>query len=734
MKRILSFLGIFFIIFNLYAADTYNKLDAYSRKMLASVQQIKSESELLLLARNYGYPFRLESGKVWVSLLVEMDESNSQINFADEVKVVSSAGRILSLSVPVDKLNSILSNEKVRRVQFGRKYRIKLDSARKSVRADEVHSGNFLPKPYTGKGTIVGIFDTGIDFQHPDFSDANGTRILFLWDMSADSAAKPPKGFDWGREYTKEEIDSQPENVLHRDHSGHGTHVAAIAAGNGSGKPSYKGIAPEADLIVVNGSRDPFASDFSDADIIAGCNYIFGKAEEIGKPCVINLSLGSIIHSHDGEDLLSKALSNLVENKPGRAIVAAAGNEGELDIHTGGQFLSGQRYELLLYPVNICDYEPSFCPDIPNIFLFGADIYTDSQVIDSIYVGIYSIENNEFIDEKGFSSNDVVNDAQIFDKNNQLVGVVSISYEKTESYDNFLVLVSNQGVEDIPLTDYLWGIVFVPKKNGAFDSWSLMPIGSQHPTKSRYQRFPNDNAMTIGSPAVGKKIISVGSYNTKNQYQDILGGFHDESKFFPLGDISVFSSRGPSRDGRILPILTAPGLYVVSAFSSSTDPNEVDSTMLDPSGMYVVSAGTSMSSPCVAGAVALLFEQTPNLTSDEVIELLKLSAHRDKFTSSEPNNTFGWGKLDVLRLLQLVTDVKEQINSKRISVYPNPATDKVFVTSDEEINEIQIFDVFGNLLLSGNSRIIQVAGLNSGAYFVKIRTKNNDYLTPLIKY
>jgi subtilisin family serine protease len=546
-----------------------------------------------------------------------------------------------------------------------------------------------LPKPYTGKGTIVGIFDTGIDFQHPDFSDANGTRILSLWDMSADSATKPPKGFDWGREYTKEEIDSHPENVLHRDHLGHGTHVAAIAAGNGSGKPSYKGIAPEADLIVVNGSRDPFASDFSDADIIAGCNYIFGKAEELGKPCVINLSLGSIIHSHDGEDLLSKALSNLVENKPGRAIVAAAGNEGELDIHTGGQLLSGQRYELLLYPVNICYYEPSFCPDIPNIFLFGADIYTDSQVIDSIYVGIYSIENNEFIDEKGFSSNDVVNNAQIFDKNNQLVGVVSISYEKT---------------------------------------------GSQHPTKSRYQRFPNDNAMTIGSPAVGKKIISVGSYNTKNQYQDILGGFHDESKFFPLGDISVFSSRGPSRDGRILPILTAPGLYVVSAFSSSTDPNEVDSTMLDPSGMYVVSAGTSMSSPCVAGAVALLFEQTPNLTSDEVIELLKLSAQRDKFTSSEPNNTFGWGKLDVLRLLQLVTDVKEQINSKRISVYPNPATDKVFVTSDEEINEIQIFDVFGNLLLSGNSRIIQVAGLNSGAYFVKIRTKNNDYLTPLIKY
>jgi hypothetical protein len=150
--------------------------------MLASVQQIKSESELLLLARNYGYPFRLESGKVWVSLLVEMDESNSQINFADEVKVVSSAGRILSLSVPVDKLNSILSNEKVRRVQFGRKYRIKLDSARKSVRADEVHNGNFLPKPYTGKGTIVGIYDNVIHIQQPDFSDHNGTRILFILD------------------------------------------------------------------------------------------------------------------------------------------------------------------------------------------------------------------------------------------------------------------------------------------------------------------------------------------------------------------------------------------------------------------------------------------------------------------------------------------------------------------------------------------------------------------------
>ena len=734
MHKLFSILGLFLGILNLSASENYSKLDAYSKKLYRTILQTKTESDLLHLTRNYGYPFQLESGKVWVNLLVEMDDSAPQINLADEVKVVSSAGGILSLRVPVNKLNSILSNEKVRRVQFGRKYRLKLDSARKSIRADEVHRGNFLPKPYTGKGTIVGIFDTGIDFHHPDFIDANGTRILFLWDMSADSAAKPPKGFDWGCEYTKEEIDNNPESVLHRDHLGHGTHVAAIAAGNGSGKPSYRGIAPEADLIVVNGLRDPFDNDFSDADIIAGCNYIFGKADELGKPCVINLSLGSIIHSHDGEDLLSKALSNLAQNKPGRAIVAAAGNEGELDIHSGGEFLSGQRYELLLYPVNICDYEPSFCPDIPNIFLFGADIYTDSQVIDSIYVGIYSIENYEFIDEKGFTSNEVVNDAQIFDKDNQLVGVVSISYEKTDIYENFLVLISNQGIEDIPITGYLWGIVFVAKKNGTFDSWSIMPIGSQYPAKSRYQRFPNDNAMTIASPAVGKKIISVGSYNSKNQYQDILGSFHDDSMFFPIGDISVFSSRGPSRDGRILPILTAPGLYVVSAFSSSTDPGEVDSTLLDPSGVYVVSAGTSMSSPFVAGAVALLFEQTPNLTSDEVAELLKLSAHKDKFTTSEPNNTFGWGKLDVLRLLQLVTNVREQINSKRISIYPNPATDKVFVTSDEEVNEIQIFDVFGNLLLSGNGRIFQIADLNSGAYFVRIRTKDNDYLAPLIKY
>ncbi len=722
----------FFFVINILTAKSFDKLDAYSKGLFTKILQLKTQDDLILFSKNYGYPFQHEGGKVWVDLLLETEDPNFDFAALGEIKLIASAGNVFVIKIPVDNLKNFISENKIHRVQFGRKYSIQLDSVRKRVRANEVHSGLYLPKSYTGKGVIIGIFDTGIDFQHPDFNDSNGTRILYLWDMSESGSGKSPQGYDWGREYTKDEFVNEPGKVLQRDFVGHGTHVAGIAAGGGKSKTEYLGIAPEASLIVVKGSRDPFSDKFTDVDIIAGCSYIFRKAEELGKPCVVNLSLGLLLGSHDGEDLLSKALDNLVSSAPGRAIVASAGNAGDLQIHSGGNVSLGQRFELLLNPVNVCDIEPSLCPDIPNYYLFGADVWTDPNLIDSVYVGIYS--NQVIISEKGFSSNDIKENVQIFNKENNLVGIVSISNSKTEISDNILIMISNQGIESLPIDNYLWSIVFVPKASGRIDSWSVFPLGSQLPINSRYARFPSDNAMTVGSPAVGEKIISVGSYNTKNQYVDILGGKHNFSNHIQIESLSSFSSRGPSRDGRILPIVTAPGAIVVSAFSNTVDFKRFDSTELVANGMYIVKSGTSMSAPCVTGALALLFEQSPNLSIDEIIDLLKISARRDEFTTFEPNNDYGWGKLDILRLLQIVTEVREQLAVNPFCVYPNPAFEKVYFATEEDVFDIQIYDTFGNLCVVTRNRMAYLTELNSGIYFVRVRTKSKDYFCPLIKY
>ncbi|MFN3782212.1 MAG: S8 family serine peptidase, partial [Candidatus Kapaibacteriota bacterium] len=171
---------------------------------------------------------------------------------------------------------------------------------------------------------------------------------------------------------------------------------------------------------------------------------------------------------------------------------------------------------------------------------------------------------------------------------------------------------------------------------------------------------------------------------------------------------------------------------VFSASSSSINPDEVDSTLFDPSGNYIGSVGTSMSAPCVTGAVALLFEQNPNLFVDEIIELLKLSARSDEHTGTIPNNNFGWGKLDVLRMLQLVTEVREKKIHNKVVVLPNPASEQIFVSCDEPIELIEIFDILGNLVKTSTTQAIFVDELSSGFYVLKVRTTKGVYLNSLV--
>ncbi len=729
MKRLIT-IFVLFISFSLLANDYQSKLDAYSKNLFRKITSGKT-NESTLTAKSYGYPFEIQNNEIYVVCLVELNGENAYLN--NDYQVITKAGNVWTLKVPLSRISELETNKQISRISFGRRYRLLLDSVRSSVRADLVHQGINLPRPYTGKGVLIGIFDTGIDLLHPDFSNENGTRVLYLWDMSETISPNPPSGFDWGKEYTKQEIDQNIQNVLQKDYDGHGTHVAGISAGNGKGKSEYKGIAPEAELIVVNGIRSGSTNSFTDADILAACNYIFNKADELGKPCVINLSIGNILGSHDNEDLLGKALSNLVSQKKGRAIVASAGNEGDLPIHSGGEVKKGNRYELLLYPYNLCEYQPELCPDIPGYFLFGADIWTDFDIIDSVYVGIYNPMSLSLIDEKGFSSKDVVDNAQIFDSTNNLVGLVSISNSSFGNSENLVIFISNEGQTDLPISEYLWTIVFVAKGNGKFDSWAALPVGSQYPGQTRFPRFQSDNSMTINSPAVGEKIISVGAYVSKNVFTNILGELNDWSSYYPIGELASFSSRGPTRDGRIVPIITAPGMVVFSSLSSSTIPEELDSTLVEPSGIYVGAAGTSMSAPVVTGAVALLFEQNPNLSADEIIQLLKLSARKDEHTGSEPNNDFGWGKLDLLRLLQIVTEVNEEVETQGISIYPNPTPDIIFVNSKEKIENVEVFDILGNSLLKTNNFIIPIDKFPNGLYFLSIKTQSREYRTKFIK-
>ena len=202
------------------------------------------------------------------------------------------------------------------------------------------------PLTGTGKGVVVGVIDTGLDVTHPDFLDASGkTRVAWLIDMSQPALKKHP---DVEKEFgctdamqthcavfEKADIDAtlgNPFALPPRDKVGHGTHVASIAAGNGGGGASarFVGGAPEATLIIANVTQGPIES-VADADIATGARFIFDRADLLGMPAVVNLSLGGDFGPHDGTTPLEKALAAMVgPDHPGHAIIVAAGNSGAI--------------------------------------------------------------------------------------------------------------------------------------------------------------------------------------------------------------------------------------------------------------------------------------------------------------------------------------------------------------------------------------------------------------------
>ena len=148
-----------------------------------------------------------------------------------------------------------------------------------------------LTGPYFGKDVVVGIIDNGFEYGHPNFYNKDHTayRVKRVWDQNVDTGT-PPTGFSYGVEYINQ--DSILKVAYDLPDASHGTHVAGIAAGadrtNGN---TYYGIAGDADIVLVS-----YLSD--DTDIANGIKYIYDYATSVGKPCVINLSLGSYMGPH----------------------------------------------------------------------------------------------------------------------------------------------------------------------------------------------------------------------------------------------------------------------------------------------------------------------------------------------------------------------------------------------------------------------------------------------------
>ena len=463
-----------------------------------------------------------------------------------------------------------------------------------------------LPTDLTGKGVLIAIIDSGIDYLHPDFQNPDGTsRILYLWDQDRDIV------------YTKEEINealsayregsggrnraAALQIVPSADTSGHGTAVSAIAAGNGRGSSGlYRGVAYESELMVVK-LGIPLADNFpKTTQLMEAVDFVLRTARQLGRPVAVNLSFGNTYGSHDGTSLLETFLDDMTGY--GRnVIVAGTGNEGAGAGHTGGLLEMGREQVIEL---SVSAFENSFGVQLWKSY---ADIFSISLRSPS---GAIMGTLQENLEKQRFRS-----------ENTEILSY----YGKPSPYS----MAQEVYFDFIPTGDYIdsgiWQFILTPERiiTGQFDLW--LPSKAALNNDTRFLKSTPETTLTI--PSTARKVISAGAYD-----------FHTRA-------YADFSGRGFTRQtNQIKPDVVAPGVNIITAGNR---------------GGYEAVTGTSFATPFVTGAAALLMQwgiingNDPFLYGEKVKAYLIRGARHLPGYDIWPNERLGYGSLCVSESLPL---------------------------------------------------------------------------------
>lgn len=586
-----------------------------------------------------------------------------------------------------------------------------------------------LPQAYNGTGILVGLIDTGVDFNHGDFKDAQGnSRIRFLWDQVPVSGSSVPAPYNYGIEWTDAQINAG--QCTHDDlgHYGHGTHVTGIAAGNGLANGTHEGCASKADIIMV-------ALDFNRASptIADAVQYIFSKATQLNKPCVINASVGDYYGSHDGTNLEAKAIDNMVTNISGRVMVASAGNAGNIKYHVKTQPTNGDT--LFTWLNNGASSEDYYC-------------YADTNDIKNLKISIGANRTNFFnLGRISFKNYNYALTSVQYDTlkyNNNRLGIIKTS--ASINADGVYELLMHI---DADTSNLVWRVESTG--NGLHHAWNFDFVSAGLPTTAQYPAMPHyampDTFYTLVSGfQCSKEIITVANYINLNRYYDVNNTL--QTLNVSTGAISANSSLGPTRDGRQKPDIAATGDNIFSCMALGMQANLIANlpTAVAPGSLHVGGGGTSASSPVVAGLAALYLQRYPLATNADVRNAITLCAYHDNFTGNHlPNYSWGYGKLDGKAALicgeDHTTGMQELISGNAaIHYFPNPFTTSTSVTFDQIVQgHVYVYAqdgklIFDDTFLSATYEIRGHAFKNyTGLLFVKIVMPDNTFSFKLIK-
>lgn len=525
----------------------------------------------------------------------------------------------------------------------------------------DVHDGKGLPSPYKGKGVVVGLFDVGVDPNHINFRGADGTtRVSRVWEYAVPASAEADV-YDTPAKISTFTSDTRQES--------HGTHVLGIMGGAfvdtyESNAPDYRGVAPEAELVIGCG-------DGYNVQILDALERIGKYAKEQGKPCVINLSFGDNLGPHDGSDEFTEAINDIAE-KYDAVICLAGGNERDEPIAIVKELTESDPYvrTLTLKGTTDGDYQTFGSLEIwtedGTPFEVSLDIISKTKPNDPEYSLVIPEGKAAYV-QQGDIMKEYFNSSDLRKMN------ITTSGTPFQTYYASSFMGGVRGVDAYNKRYTAQLNMYLVSATAAYGNkyFTRLNIKGQPGKKifvycdGTYMSFGNRNMPGLEVPdgygtnsnmACGPNTIAVGSYVTANVADS---GYPDGT----IGDLSYFSSYGETLDGRIMPDLCAPGQVIISSRNSylPTSGSMVEYYPLEYS-YYDISnkqtyywtscAGTSQASPHMAGIAALWRGADPQLSFADIRRIAKETAAAPGFSSE------GWGsgKVDALAGIKSIVD------------------------------------------------------------------------------
>ena len=649
------------------------------------------------------------NGKQLVSRLTSMN-----------VKAKFLTDKYITAEIPFSLLDSVAALPTVVRINASRTHKAKTAISRDSMKVTSIHNGTGLDTPYDGTGVIIGIIDQGFEYTHPAFADADGNlRIKRLWNR-----------------YYNGSVTTDAATILAavNDKIGgtHATHVAGIAGGSKVGNHIYYGMAPGADLYF-------YPSKFTDEDMLENVADVKAQGEALGKPWVVNMSLGSQIGPHDGSTAYDQTLSSYIGD--GGFVTGAMGNERGQRLHITHTFTSDtDTLFTIMTPENGVE---SMVFD-----LWGTDAAASSSL--KVMPFLYDSEDDKFNYRNSAYWKTYVPTYPVTTTPNNKDNVYG--YFHVENFDNSTYGTSGQ---------YEVGLAITAKAGYVLHGWINADEGAWSAPTSKFTAGDDQYCVAEGA-ASSPKVIAVASYDVARNWRSLDGNPYSFSSMpFTPGKASPFSSYGPQIvENYPKPMISAPGAPIISAYShtdsdfdySSEEPFLTDTVQYKGETYYYgMNMGTSMATPATAGVIALWLQAYPTLPHDSLVAAMRYSAVRDANTGTDEwDNSRGYGRLNAYEGLKRVLQMKAANPNTSINSVANTETPislsaeadkwRILFNSSEDGATISVYGIDGRKVYSrtlgavgmGEEFTISTSTFARGIYLLNISTLNSRYTRKLI--